>query len=91
MAHFTRSGLWIPERPHTPPECEEVECKDCFAFVADADEDYCRQCGDPLCEECQHIVADEPLCAKCLAALQKAALESLQKHPLIGDLFQPAA
>jgi hypothetical protein len=91
MAHFTQSGLWIPERPHAPPECEEVECKDCFASVADADEDYCRQCGDPLCEACQNVVADEPLCAKCFAALQKAALTRLQNDPEVGEIFRSAA
>ena len=91
MAHFTRSGLWIPERLHTPRECEAVECKDCFEFVADADEDYCRGCGDPLCGECQNIVADEPLCAKCFAVWQKVALTRLQNDPEIGEIFRSAA
>jgi hypothetical protein len=73
LAHFTRSGLWIPERPHTPPECEAVECKDCLESVADADEGYCRGCGDPLCEACQNLVAESrsapsalPFCRKSL-------------------------
>jgi hypothetical protein len=91
MAHFTRSGVWQAERPHTPPECEEVECKDCFECVADADEDYCRECGDPLCEECQNVVAEESLCAKCFTALQKAALTRLQNDPDVGEIFRPAA
>jgi hypothetical protein len=91
MAHFTRSGLWQAKRPHSPPECEEVECQDCFELVADADKDYCRGCGDPLCEECQNLVADEPLCAKCLAALQKAAFARLQNDPDVGEIFRPAA
>jgi hypothetical protein len=91
MAHFTRSGLWQAEREHTPRECEGVECKDCFESVAEPDEDYCCQCGDPLCEECQNAVADEPLCAKCFAAWQKATLTRLQNDPEVGDIFRSAA
>jgi hypothetical protein len=90
-AHLTNAGLWIPERNHTPFESDDLaECIDCLEERCTKD-DYCRGCSEPLCEECQQIVADEPLCAKCFAASQKAAIESLQNDPDIGQIFQKAA
>jgi formylmethanofuran dehydrogenase subunit E len=85
------NGRFETERAHSPREASEVECKDCFSLVADADEEYCEKCGEPLCEECQVIFNDEPLCAKCFSALAEAALASLQRDPQIGDLFRRAA
>jgi hypothetical protein len=87
MAHYNSSGLWIPERSHSPREASEVECKDCFSAVGDPDEEYCLRCSEPLCTECQVVLADEPLCNRCFALLKKAALASLQNDPLVGDLF----
>jgi hypothetical protein len=85
------NGRLEAERPHSPRECSTVECQDCFEFVSDTDENYCRVCGEPLCEECAQIVAAEPLCAKCFAASQKAAIESLQRDPEVGEVFRKAA
>jgi hypothetical protein len=79
------------ERNHTPYEASEVECRDCFSYVLDADEDYCEMCGDPLCEECVNCVNDEPLCVGCFSSLAEVALESLRRDSLIGDLFEVAA
>ncbi|MFL6353366.1 MAG: hypothetical protein ACJ74Z_16160 [Bryobacteraceae bacterium] len=79
------------ERNHTPYEASEVECKDCFSYVVDADEEFCEKCGGPLCLDCQTVVNDEPLCEKCLLVLSESALESLRNDPEIGDLFQVAA
>jgi hypothetical protein len=91
MAYLTSAGLWIPERPHTPQECEQVECKDCFESVGDPDEEYCEACGEPVCLDCQKVVHDEPLCAACFALLAKEALKRLRRDPLVGDVFQEAA
>jgi hypothetical protein len=84
------NGQLQPERAHSPRECE-VECRDCFEFVGDVDEEYCCGCGEPLCLDCQRVVADEPLCAKCFAASQKVALGSLQNDFDVADLFWLAA
>src|SRR5438270_11005587 len=99
MAHLTRSGWWIPEKPHTPPEGEEVECKDCFESVADADEDYCRGCGDPLCEECQNVVAENhcvrnalPLGRKRPFPVYRICLAGKRSNPRVprgGRFFAP--
>jgi formylmethanofuran dehydrogenase subunit E len=79
------------ERNHTPYEASQVECKDCFSPVIDADEEYCNACGEPTCVECSRVVNDEPLCNGCFAALRKQALKRLQNDPQVGDLFQEAA
>jgi hypothetical protein len=79
------------ERNQTPYEASQVECKDCFSYVIDADEEYCNACGEPLCLECSQVVADEPLCNGCFAACRKSALNSLQLDSLVGDLFKVAA
>jgi formylmethanofuran dehydrogenase subunit E len=82
------NGRLEAERAHSPRESSSVECCDCFEYVLDADEDYCRTCGEPLCQDCAQIVADETLCAKCFAKSQAAAIKSLQGDPEVGDLFQ---
>ena len=91
MAHYNSSGLWIPERSHSPREASTVECKDCFSNLDEPDEEYCLRCSEPLCTECSRVVADEPLCNACFAAYRKSALNSLQLDPLVGDLFKDAA
>ncbi|MFL6462894.1 MAG: hypothetical protein ACJ73N_00600, partial [Bryobacteraceae bacterium] len=64
---------------------------DCLGSVSDPDEDYCRGCGEPLHVDCGTVINDEPLCAKCFAALRKAAIVSLRNDPSVGDVFQEAA
>jgi hypothetical protein len=81
------NGRLEAERNHTAYEASTVECRDCLSPVADADEDYCRGCGEPTCEDCHYLVADEPLCRKCFAALRTEALCRLQRDPFVGDLF----
>jgi hypothetical protein len=61
------NGRLEAERAHSPRECEQVECKDCFEFVGDIDEEYCYGCSEPLCLDSQTVVNDEPLCAKFFA------------------------
>jgi hypothetical protein len=84
------NGKLEAERAHSARETSNVECCDCFDYVLDADEDFCHGsgCGEPLCADCQILIADEPYCSRCAAALKKAAMESLQKDPQIGDLFR---
>jgi hypothetical protein len=85
------NGRLEAERSHSPREASTVECRDCFESVGDPDEEYCEKCGDPLCLDCQRVVNDEPLCAKCFELSLKAAIESLQDDPQVGHLFQEAA
>lgn len=91
MAYYSKSGLWASERNHTQHEASEVECVDCFESVADADEEFCNFCGDPLCLDCQNVTADEPLCSGCFSSLAEVALASLRRDSQIGDLFRSAA
>ena len=84
------NGRLEAERPHSPRECSEIECCDCYEHC-DADEDYCHICSEPLCADCAQIVADEPLCAKCYERSRQAAVISLQSDPGVGDLFPKAA
>jgi hypothetical protein len=86
MAAYLNGRLEL-ERNHTPYESEEIECCDCLEFVSDPDSEFCAVCSEPLCSDCARILAEEILCAKCFAASQKAAIESLQRDPEIGDLF----
>jgi formylmethanofuran dehydrogenase subunit E len=81
------NGRYESERPHSPYEADEVECRDCFENLSDPDEEACSACGEPLCIDCAHVVNDEPLCAKCFAALLAQALKRLQRDPLVGDVF----
>jgi hypothetical protein len=36
-----RNGRLEAERTHSPQECSEVECVDCFENVSDPDEEFC--------------------------------------------------
>ena len=40
-----RNGRLEAERTHSPQECSEVECVDCFEHVSDPDEEFCVHLG----------------------------------------------
>jgi hypothetical protein len=62
---YTNSGTYYPEQNHTPYERTELsDCTDCFETRC-TEEDYCHECGEPLCEECSRVIEDMPLCTEC--------------------------
>lgn len=59
------NGTLTPERPTTPWVREEKsDCTDCLECRC-TEEDYCHECGEPLCVECACIYDDIPMCSEC--------------------------